>query len=496
MYSNDFEEHPLDSLLDESSSHEFGAPKFSVAGKAGIGSTHDTRLASWSAVDFSRIYVEYHPHLLRHARRYLSNFAQAEEVVQDAFLYLMTSLPEIDSEEGVLRFLKWKVRNLCFDVLRSSESRRELLTSSYPEPVSDASVSEDLERAEDQAVISLALAKLNPRHKEAIILSVLEYKSSEEVAAHMGLSQNAFRQLLFRAKRAFRYALVGEAELRGQSVAEILSVATRKALKDARQNTSKISAILVFAAVSVGFVQLSSFLESGDTNFASSSSVIESATDEGQVPAPVDTVEAVPDRQIAQSSADDVANPIPLRESFQSNQIDSSQETAESNERVNTVVSPDVSGADNDSEENIGQAQLQPNDFRTVLTTDVTSAGIYQGSYAQIFPELFEGESIEVFGGTGISAFLDYRHEDISISTALYQLNISGEVLLAASRNLDIDREVSGGVTTFEVTASDFYLVDESSRVFSESPMASAEAITTLEIDADGNPIRATLFVR
>lgn len=47
----------------------------------------------------------FRPHLERHAKRYLSNPVQAEEVVQDAFLYLMTTLPELDTELGVLKIM-------------------------------------------------------------------------------------------------------------------------------------------------------------------------------------------------------------------------------------------------------------------------------------------------------------------------------------------------------------------------------------------------------
>ena len=77
-------------------------------------------LKDWSAQDFANIYTRFRPHLERHARRFLRSQHQVDEVVQDAFLYLMVTLPELDSEIGVLRFLKWKVRLLCLDVIRAS----------------------------------------------------------------------------------------------------------------------------------------------------------------------------------------------------------------------------------------------------------------------------------------------------------------------------------------------------------------------------------------
>ena len=79
-------------------------------------------LKDWSAKDFANIYVRFRPHLISHAQKFLREKTQAEEVVQDAFLYLMTALPELDSELGVLKFLKWKTKMLCLDIIRSSQT--------------------------------------------------------------------------------------------------------------------------------------------------------------------------------------------------------------------------------------------------------------------------------------------------------------------------------------------------------------------------------------
>ena len=112
------EEDPLENLLDEESDEDFGyvVTRDRATGPDG----HPVKLADWSAQDFASIYTRFRPHLERHARRFLNNPSQVDEVVQDAFLYLMVSLPELDSEIGVLRFLKWKVRLLCLDVMRAS----------------------------------------------------------------------------------------------------------------------------------------------------------------------------------------------------------------------------------------------------------------------------------------------------------------------------------------------------------------------------------------
>lgn len=233
-------EDPLEALLDESSEEEFGLPEF-----RNHFSEDNTPvvLRDWTAKEFSSVYVRFKPHLERHARRYLNNQTQVEEVVQDAFLYLMTALPELDSELGVLRFLKWKTRLLALDVIRANSKvavqslENEDVVSLEPE------VSKGLERADDAAIVSMALAKLNPRHREVLIASLYQEKATEDIASQLGLSDNATRQLIFRARAAFKKALVGEAETAGLRISEILSIAARKARSESLTIISSAGAI-------------------------------------------------------------------------------------------------------------------------------------------------------------------------------------------------------------------------------------------------------------
>jgi RNA polymerase sigma-70 factor (ECF subfamily) len=212
-------------------------------------------LKDWTAKDFASIYVRFRPHLERHARRFLSNRSQVEEVVQDAFLYLMTTLPELDSEVGVLRFLKWKTRLLALDVIRANSRASFAPIDDQPEFAANLpEMSDSLEQADDAAIVSLALAKLQPRQREALIATLYEEKSAEAVAAQMNLSDNAFRQLLFRARSAFKKALVGEAETAGKTVSQILSMAARKAAAESGKYISAAGAFLLVLAIAIGVV--------------------------------------------------------------------------------------------------------------------------------------------------------------------------------------------------------------------------------------------------
>jgi RNA polymerase sigma-70 factor (ECF subfamily) len=239
------DEDELDLLLDEVSDEEFGAVETKDA--------KPVKLKEWKAEEFASIYVRFRPHLERHARKWLSNQSQVDEVVQDAFLYLMVSLPELDSEIGVLKFMKWKVKNLCLDIYRASGKAYIKSIDDVAEPIAlNSELGADLERAEDAAVVRLALSKLNPRHREVLLASIYEEKSTAEIAAQVGLSENATLQLLFRARGAFKKALLGDVDTNGMSMGAILSVAARKAGEDAKKVGVQAMVLVLFLAVSVG----------------------------------------------------------------------------------------------------------------------------------------------------------------------------------------------------------------------------------------------------
>jgi len=274
MANNEFNENdPLEQLLDQESDSEFGPAEIHEHLDE---NSQPLVLRNWSAQDFANIYVRFHPHVLRQAKRYLTNHSQAEEITQDAFLYLITSLPEVDSETGVLKLLKWKVR-------------------------------------------LLALAKLEPRQREALVASLYEEKTSSQVSAQLGLNENATRQLVFRAKAAFRKALVGEAETRGLTVSEIISVAARKASKDAGKYVSVASALLLVLAVTIGVLPnlatspeqlnantpiVATDLGASPESNAADSSAANSATEAEQADASSASSLLVPAEQLASSQPD------------------------------------------------------------------------------------------------------------------------------------------------------------------------------------------------
>ena len=244
-------DHNFDKSLERDNSLSTTSIFSDLTAFSNLDSETPVQLKDWSAQDFSNIYVRFRPHLEKHARKFLNNPSIVEEVVQDAFLYLMTALPDLDSEVGVLRFLKWKTRLLCLDVIRAQGGNPIRNAGPLEESTgaTDPDLSESMERADDAAIVRLALAQLSPRHREAIVATVFEEKSSQQAAREMGLSENAFRQLLLRARRSFKTVFVGEAEAADMSVSEALNLAAKRHRMKLISGSSLV--LLLFAAFSM-----------------------------------------------------------------------------------------------------------------------------------------------------------------------------------------------------------------------------------------------------
>lgn len=151
--------------------------------------------------------------LLALGYRMLGDIARAEDVVQDAWLRWQKRDPriEVDSPKA---FLLTTVTRLCLDELGSARARREESRSDrLPEPV--ALEETGLEQAVLLDEISMAflvlLQRLTPAERAVLLLHDVFDMSHAEIAATLGRTEAACRQLLRRArdnvaeeKRAFQ----------------------------------------------------------------------------------------------------------------------------------------------------------------------------------------------------------------------------------------------------------------------------------------------------
>jgi RNA polymerase sigma-70 factor, ECF subfamily len=150
--------------------------------------------------------------LLNHAYRMLGVYADAEDVVQEAYLRWEDALQRAEVRDDHA-FLRATVTRLCLSRLRSARARREVYVGSWlPEPILD-DVSSDPQAAATLAddvsfALLLALERLSPLERAAFLLHDALDVPFAEIAQTLGRSEVAVRRLASRAREHVREANV------------------------------------------------------------------------------------------------------------------------------------------------------------------------------------------------------------------------------------------------------------------------------------------------
>jgi RNA polymerase sigma-70 factor (ECF subfamily) len=144
------------------------------------------------------------PHLLRVAYGELGSLAEAEDVVQDAWLRLQRA--DADEIRDLRAWLTTTVSRLALDTLRSARVRRESYIGPWlPEPLVGDDYADPADRVTlDESVgmaMMVVLESLSARERVAFVLHDVFGAPFDDVAGVLGVSSDAARQLASRARR-------------------------------------------------------------------------------------------------------------------------------------------------------------------------------------------------------------------------------------------------------------------------------------------------------
>ena len=139
------------------------------------------------------------------ARRIVGNNADAEEIVQDAFLRVWVNAPRWRPQAAFRTWFYRIVFNLALNRRRRAPFLPIEAAGDPPDPAADAS--ERIERDETDQVVAAAVAALPARQRAAIALTYDEELSNAEVAMVLRTSIAGVESLLVRAKRTLREKL-------------------------------------------------------------------------------------------------------------------------------------------------------------------------------------------------------------------------------------------------------------------------------------------------
>ena len=149
---------------------------------------------------FEAIVARYRRPLLRYCSRLLSE-ERAEDAVQQAFLSAYDSLRSSRREMHLRPWLYRIAHNSALNALRDRGIGHEELSEQLDGLERPDQAYEKSQRLRD---VVAAVELLPERQRDAIVLRELEGRSYEEIAASLGVSDGAVRQLLNRARTTLR----------------------------------------------------------------------------------------------------------------------------------------------------------------------------------------------------------------------------------------------------------------------------------------------------
>jgi RNA polymerase sigma factor (sigma-70 family) len=226
--------------------------------------TQSTAPLAWTVGDLGAFYTQHRSELHAHASRVLKDQIKAEEITQDALIKFMLAAPELESEEHALSYLHRTIENLCIDLFRAEGRRPNLVVLDDATAEVEAAWQNNgdhsaaMSAAEDAAIIRQALALLSPAERAALVMWEMEGRSTEEIAAELGIKESAVRHTVSRARASLRKVLstLVVNEETGLTALDALSSTYKKAAELAQKSSKAALSLLLVITAFLGFTSL------------------------------------------------------------------------------------------------------------------------------------------------------------------------------------------------------------------------------------------------
>jgi RNA polymerase sigma factor (sigma-70 family) len=220
--------------------------------------------ADWSIAQLSAIYTEHRTQLVSQARRITRDEAEANEVVQEAFLKFMLAAPELDSSDRAIAYLRTSVTNLALNVIRARGARPNLVAidadttqERLNEIASENHIDLDttITAAEDAAIIREALSRLTPDQRTALVMWEMEGRTTEEIATALNTTPANVRHILVRARKSMVRVLEEWIvdEKTGLTALNALSTTYKKTVEIAQKSSKAALSLLLVITAFLGF---------------------------------------------------------------------------------------------------------------------------------------------------------------------------------------------------------------------------------------------------
>src|SRR5262245_2101369 len=165
-----------------------------VRAQAGDRSAHEAIVNQFSAMVFRLI------------SRFFRTREDVEDIAQDVFLKVFARIDQVRPDENFPGWLARVTVNSCYDELRKTRLRKEAMETYGREAAVETTVGP--RKADSLGKARVALQRLDPKLRIALVLKEVDDMSIEEIAKTMGLTQTNAKVRLFRARKK-RQSMLG-----------------------------------------------------------------------------------------------------------------------------------------------------------------------------------------------------------------------------------------------------------------------------------------------
>ena len=162
--------------------------------------------------DFTTLYNEYSVLVYNVALNYLQNVEDAEEITQDVFIQLHSSLHKFQEKSTLKTWIYRITINKCLDFIKHKNSQKRFFIfgkkSQNELEILNVSNFEhpgiQMENKENAAILLAVINQLPTNQKTAFLLSKFDGLSNPEISEIMNLSVSSIESLVFRAKKTLK----------------------------------------------------------------------------------------------------------------------------------------------------------------------------------------------------------------------------------------------------------------------------------------------------
>ena len=224
--------------------------------------------------DFSRLYRQYRPQLLRYVTHHFGG-RDADEITQEALTRALRALDRERSEAETWAWLVRVARNVAHDLARSRRICDATEDGAMPadDVCDDAILPEPAALLDEKRrLVRRALKTLPPSQRRILVLYEVDELNCPAIARLVGSTEDAVRKALQRARRRFAAEVRAMAGGSLGSVAFWLRRSVRKAMPAASASTALVAFVgTVALTVSVNPAPPERYLDPGSTYAAAAS---------------------------------------------------------------------------------------------------------------------------------------------------------------------------------------------------------------------------------